>query len=408
MKIGMIGLGKLGLSCALAIESKGHEVVGYDIRASVQDILDTKILPYQEEGAQELLEKSNIKNVDDFTGCEIVFIAVQTPHEKEYEGISPLPETRKDFDYTYLINAVKYANDHVPETALLVIISTVLPGTIERKILPITKHEIVYNPFFIAMGTTIYDFLNPEFVLLGSKIGHWDRNNDKLCYFYLTIHKPIIEGENNQYWCSIREAEMIKVSYNTFITAKICIANTIMEMCHKLEISSDVVMNALKLGTDRIISTKYLNGGMGDGGACHPRDGIALSYLAQKHNLSFDFYESLMTCRDKQTKWVAELIAEKAQQTGLPIIILGKAFKKNVNITTGSPAMLLAHYLREANVEFKHIDPFVDKIVIVGFLIKAVYFIATNHDIFSTYEFPEGSEVIDIWREFPQATIKIG
>lgn len=402
MKIGFIGLGKLGLPVALAIESKGHEVIGYDIDAKVQETLSTKTLPYNEDGAQELLSKTKIKFSEDFIGCEIVFIAVQTPHEKEYEGITPLPITRKDFNYTYLINAVKFANDHVPESTLLVIISTCLPGTIEREILPITKHEIVYNPFFIAMGTTIKDFLNPEFVLLGC------RKNINVPLPMLMVFYSGITNDSRTYICSIREAEMIKVSYNTFITAKICIANTIMEMCHKLEISSDTVMDALCLGTDRIISTKYLRGGMGDGGGCHPRDGIAMSWLAKELNLSFDLYEKLMNCRDRQTEWLALEIKKIAEEKNLPVVILGKAFKKNTNITTGSPALLLAHYLKEMGLLFDHFEPLNDEHYFFYPYKKAVYFIATNHDIFKDCKFPEGSEVIDVWRYLDNATIKIG
>lgn len=399
MKVGVIGLGRLGLPVALAMESKGHEVVGFDINPAVSDILATRKLPYHEQGAQELLDKTNIKFSNDFTGCEIVFISVQTPHEKEYEGITPLPETRKDFDYTYLKNAVLFANDNVPKESLLVIISTTLPGTIEREILPITKHEIVYNPFFIAMGTTIQDFLNPEFILMGTDS---ISNQSTLLLFYLTtIFNPYNKKVNPKpVYCSIREAEMIKVSYNTFITAKICIANTIMEMCHKMHISSDTVMDALALGTDRIISAKYLRGGMGDGGGCHPRDNIALSWLAKELNLSYDLYESLMTCRDKQTEWLVQVIEEKAKETGLPIVILGKAFKKDVNITTGSPAILLTHFL---TMPFEHYDLFehhYDK--------AAVYFIATNHSAYKQMEFPQGSVVIDPWRYLDNATIKIG
>ena len=83
--------------------------------------------------------------------------------------------------------------------------------------------------------------------------------------------------------CTLDEAELIKVSYNTFITMKICLANTVAEMSHKLNnINSDNVMDALKLANQRLISDKYLNGGMGDGGGCHPRDNIALSWLSQK------------------------------------------------------------------------------------------------------------------------------
>lgn len=400
MKIAFIGLGKLGLPVALAIESKGFNVKGWDIDPKVSEILKTKKLPYQEQGAQELLEKTEIELKEpEFLKdwADILFIAVQTPHDNEYEGITPLPISRKDFDYTFL----KQACESVRGAKLVVIISTVLPGTIEREILPILP-DVIYNPFFIAMGTTIQDFLNPEFVLLGGT------RNEILDNFYwscaLQKHGEKFSLKLTRYWCSIREAEIIKVSYNTFITAKICIANTIMELCHKLGASSDVVTDALGLATERLISTKYLRGGMGDGGGCHPRDNIALSWLAKELNLSYDLYEKFMNCRDRQTQWLANLIEQKAREKNLPVVILGKAFKANTNLTTGSPAMLLTHYL---NIGFTHYDPFIDK-EDPPIKEKAIYFVATNHDVFKRYEFPEGSEVIDVWRYLDNATIKIG
>ena len=110
MKIGFIGLGKLGLPCALAVEDKGHEVVGYDINPKVGEILKTKKLPYLEEGAKELLDKTNIKiksvkEVVEF--AEIIFVAIQTPHNPKYEGITRIPDERVDFDYTFLKNGMK-------------------------------------------------------------------------------------------------------------------------------------------------------------------------------------------------------------------------------------------------------------------------------------------------------------
>lgn len=386
MKIAFIGLGKLGLPVALAIESKGHEVKGYDINSQVEEILNTKKLPYYEDGAQELLDKTNIELKEpEFLKewADIIFIAVQTPHDKEYEGVTPFPILRKDFDYTFLKQACESVRG---AKGLIVIISTVLPGTIEREI---SLPDVVYNPFFIAMGTTIKDFLNPEFVLLGGKY------LTKLQEFYLTIyHNPALH-----YWCSIREAEIIKVSYNTFITAKICIANTIMELCHRLGASSDVVTNALGLATDRIISTKYLRGGMGDGGGCHPRDNIALSYLSQELNLSYDLYEKLMNCRDRQTQWMAKEVYKIWKESGLEkLYILGKAFKANTNITTGSPAILMMYYIPKDENIIQY-DPLIDEPIQYE---KAAYFIATNHDIFKLTEFPEGSVVIDPWMDRAQ------
>ena len=97
-------------------------------------------------------------------------------------------------------------------------------------------------------------------------------------------------------------AEAIKVAYNTYISMKIAYANTWMEICHKIPGTDvDQVTGALELATTRIMSPKYLTGGMGDGGGCHPRDNIALSWLARELDLSYDFFEHLMIARERQT-----------------------------------------------------------------------------------------------------------
>lgn len=376
MKIGMIGLGKLGLTCALAMESKGHEVMGYDVNPGVEKIISEGRLPYIEAGAEELLKKTKIRlklpnEIAEW--ADIVFVAVQTPHHKMYEGITPLPSTRKDFDYSYLIEAVK----SVKSAKTIVVISTVLPGTIRREILPI--YSVIYNPFFIAMGTTLSDYLNPEFVLIGSDKPTEPILND----FYSTIHNKAL------FTCTIEEAEIIKVSYNTNITAKICIANLIMELSHKVgNANCDKVTEALGMATDRIVSTRYMKGGMGDGGNCHPRDSISMSWLAKKLNLSYDLYEKLLQCREEQTKWLAEQCGD-----GEGVKVLGSAFKKNTNMTAGSPAVLMTCFLKSFEQYDPHVNPGSKKPEGPG-----VYFIATEHDIFKDYDFPKGSIVIDPFR----------
>lgn len=105
MNVGFIGLGKLGLPCALSIDSKGHTVYGYDIDSRVKGILESKTLPYREEGAPELLEDHNINfcSVEEVVkNSEIIFVPIQTPHHPKYEGVDRLPEERVDFDYSYL------------------------------------------------------------------------------------------------------------------------------------------------------------------------------------------------------------------------------------------------------------------------------------------------------------------
>ena len=398
MNIGFVGLGKLGLPCALAIDAVDeHSVKGYDPDERIQDYLNKGEIPYREEGTEELLKKHNISftNLKEvIESSEIIFVPIQTPHDPLYDGVTRLPETRIDFDYSYLVEGLKQISkvlDDLQEERIVVVISTVLPGTIESQIKPILSKyvRLCYNPFFIAMGTTINDFLNPEFVLMG--IDDKDAA-EKLKLFYKTLHdKEVFE-------CTLDEAELIKVSYNTFITMKICLANTVAEMSHKLNnINSDIVMDALKLANQRLISDKYLNGGMGDGGGCHPRDNIALSWLSQKVDLSYDWYENLMISREKHTEWLAELTIQKSIEKQMEIFILGKSFKKETNLTNGSPAYLLKNLIEEKNHKTKIYDPFIDNQV-EEFNDPSVFFIATNHEVFKDINFPAGSVVIDPWR----------
>jgi len=401
--MGFVGLGKLGLPVALATETKGHEVCGYDPSEHVKEIIDTRKLPYMEAGCQELLDKTNIKIVSlkelvEFS--DMIFLAVQTPHLPKYEGITRIPTERKDFDYTFLKKAVSDLSKEIENQKVnknVIVISTVLPSTIEREIKPILSSYVrfCYNPFFIAMTTTIKDFLEPEFILFGV--------DDKEALvtakeFYRTItDKPFFET-------SIRNAELIKVLYNTFIGMKIVFANTAMEICHKIGADVDEISKALALGYRRIISDQYLTGGMGDGGSCHPRDNIALSFLSEQQDLSYDWFTNLMAAREKQTEWLASLILEEHEKSNLPIVILGKAYKPESNLAVGSPSVLLHNILSESQVECEMYDPFIDgKMPDKYFELPHIFFIGTKHGEFKDYAFPDNSIVIDPHRYIPHS-----
>jgi UDPglucose 6-dehydrogenase len=211
---------------------------------------------------------------------------------------------------------------------------------------------ILYNPFFIAMGTTIPDFRNPEFVLVGTDGAH----PGILREFYATIHdRPV-------FVTTIKTAELTKVAYNTYIGLKIAFANTMMELCEKTGADVDDLVDALSMADRRLMGPAYLRGGMGDGGGCHPRDNIALSWLAREMGLSYDLFHALMECRERQTEWLASLIQEEQNSTSefREVEILGKAYKPETALTVGSPATLLANILKERNVEFTHTDSVVD------------------------------------------------
>jgi len=393
MKIGFMGLGKLGLPVALSVESKGHQVIGWDASEVVRSNIAARTLPYKEVGAQELLTNSKLELSYDFNGCDIVFMAIQTPHDPAFEGSTRIPKERADFDYSYLIRAVTEFVQAQTTPVTLVLISTVLPGTIEREIKPLLSDKInfVYNPFFIAMGTVIPDFTNPEFVLIGHDThDHIDEGIQKLKSFYRTIHdKPFAI-------MPIRDAELTKVAYNTFIGMKIVFVNTLMEICHKNVGNVDNITNALKQATDRLISPKYLSAGMGDGGGCHPRDNIAMSYIAGLLELSHNFFDDLMMAREHQTEFLANIIMQKWRDTQLPILILGRSFKAETNIETGSPAILLANILDERGLKFEHLQEtdFIKEPTLI--------FIGTKNEVYTHYNFPNGSIVIDPFGYIPE------
>jgi UDPglucose 6-dehydrogenase len=411
-KIGFIGLGKLGLPVAMAISSKGYSVSGYDINPDVENYIKDKKIPYQEVRMDELFENFtvNFSSLDSvIQDSDIIFVPVQTPHDPLYEGITRIPETRVDFNYDALVSALSGISKVVEESGkekIVVIISTVLPGTIEKYIKPVLSEKIklCYNPFFIAMGTTINDFLNPEFVLLGVD----DREaSEKVIKFYSTIHNKKV------FKTSVRNAELIKVAYNTFIGMKIVYANTMMEICQKTGCDVDQIIDAISLSDQRLISGKYLRGGMGDGGGCHPRDNIAMSWLSKELNLSHDFFNDLMIAREDQTEW----LAKECLKHNRNIIILGKSFKPETNITTGSPSMLLYNILRESTESITIMDPHIDGFdkfakefnSITG---ENVFFIGTQHDFFRSLTFPRGSIILDPFRYMDEIRgsklIKIG
>ena len=175
MRIGFAGLGKLGFPIALAIESKGHSVVAYDPSDAPRRMLASRRLEYREAGADELLARSAIElaSMEEMVErSEMIFVTIQTPHEPRFEGVTRVPADTADFDYRYLAAGVAHlstAVEAIGRDRTIVIVSTVLPGTIRREIKPLLgpHSRLCYNPFFIAMGGAIRDFLNPEFVLFG-------------------------------------------------------------------------------------------------------------------------------------------------------------------------------------------------------------------------------------------------
>lgn len=394
MKVSMIGCGKLGLPCAEVMATK-NDVVGYDI---VKDPAAT--IPMMDSVEEAVKDR------------DIIFVAVPTPHESRYGGDQPITDLPpKDFDYTILRSVLLEINKYANKNQLVVLISTVLPGTVRNDLEPLIRNaRFIYNPYLIAMGSVKWDMVNPECIIIGTEDGSETGDAKMLVDFY----KPLMENDPRINIGTWDEAEAIKIFYNTFISAKIGLVNMIQDVAEKNgNINVDVVTDALKAATQRITGPRYLTAGMGDAGACHPRDNIALRYLAAKLNLGYDLFHTIMHSRDMQAKNMAIKLIKLADAHNLPIVIHGRAYKPYVSYTIGSYSELVGHYVYELTKKGAlYADPLVPgcvvpdgtKAVVLMAHNSAVTYAGTGVEIKKDefyYKFGKGSVIVDPWRTLP-------
>ena len=396
MNVGFIGIGKLGMACAETMAVK-HSVTGYDIypRTSNQIKIATRL--------QDAVE-----------GKDLVFIAVQTPHDPVYGGEQPITHLKnKDFDYSTVKQVLIDVNQYATPNQLVVLISTVLPGTTRRELKNnITNARFIYNPYLIAMGSVEWDMINPEMVIIGTEDGSETGDARLLTDFYKTIM------ENNPRYVvgTWDEAECIKIFYNTFISTKIGLVNMIQDVAIRQgNINVDIVTAALAQSNMRIMGPKYMTAGMGDAGPCHPRDNIALRWLAQELDLGYDIFDTIMKARERQAKNMARYIYDNRE--GLPVYIHGKAYKPGVTYTEGSYSLLVGYYLKEMGIDPVYIDPLTESAnpdTVKGCILLAhnqivTYGYAGVTDAQPLYcKIDAGSVVIDPWRRYPtNSNIKV-
>ena len=324
MNIGFIGLGKLGMPCAEVIAEKGHGVTGYDIVT----IKSNKVTVCSSI-------KDTVKNRD------IIFVAVPTPHHSDYDGKAPTAHLEpKDFDYNIVKDVLAEANRYMNRDQLLVLISTVLPGTTRRDFIPlITNTRFVYNPYLVAMGSVAWDMVNPEMLMIGTDDGSETGDAKQLKEFY----QSIMENDPRYVIGTYDECECIKIFYNTFISTKIGLVNMIQDVAQRQgNINADVVTKALADSTLRITSSAYMKAGMGDGGGCHPRDNIALRWMADELELGYDLFDAVMNAREVQAKNMAVEILKH----GKNIYFTSDSYKPGVEYIDGSYSLLVQHYIK--------------------------------------------------------------
>ena len=393
MDLGFIGLGKLGLDCA-EVFAQFYTVRGYDIYPRTS-------------GSVKICNENEVINKSDW-----IFIAVPTPHANGYDGSVPSSHLNPmDFSYDAVKETLVKINQHAASPKKVVLISTVLPGTTRKYFAPLLdpRHQFLYNPYLIAMGSVKWDMVNPEMIMIGTQ----DGDDSSLAQELQEIYRPLMQNNPRYEIGTWEECEAIKIFYNTFISAKVGMVNMIQDFAMRIgNINVDVVTAALARSTQRIMGPKYMTAGMGDAGACHPRDNIALRWLAQKYDLGYDMFDTIMRAREIQACNLANFLCDTAVKNRMPIVIHGKAYKPDVPYCIGSYSTLIGHYIKQRGFSVKYLDPLADDLEDCVESIDRPHVILMAHNQQITYgytgmpitnqaycAFPEGSVLIDPWRQ---------
>ncbi|MDD1664696.1 MAG: nucleotide sugar dehydrogenase [Methanomicrobiales archaeon] len=354
--VSIIGLGKLGASMAAAMASRGLRVIGVDVNTRAVDLLNQGRPPIQETDLAEYITKyrQKIEATTDhhhaIINSDITFVIVPTPSDE-----------RGAFSITYAASAFRSIGEALREKDgyhTVVLTSTVLPGSTRFGLLPVLEEAsgktcgkdfgLCYSPEFIALGSVIHDFLNPDLLLIGE---FDEKSGDVLTNYY----SRIMENDPPVKRMSIENAELTKISLNSYVTMKITFANMVSALCERIPGGDvDVVTDAL--GLDRRIGRRYLTGGLGFGGPCFPRDNIALAFLAKSLGVSHE----LVLATDHFNKNIPGEAVKKLGRLikpGMTVGILGLSYKPFSCVIEESQGILLAEALQHHGVRILGYDP---------------------------------------------------
>ena len=356
MNVSVIGLGRLGAPMAAVFAEKGHQVIGVDVDAAAIEAVNAGRAPVQEPSLQEFITRNRARlsaTLDAeaaVAASDITFIIVPTPSNSDGA-----------FSLRYVLDAAQPIGRALArETGfhLVVLSSTVMPGSTGEHLRPALEREsgktcgrdfgLCYGPEFIALGNVIHDMLHPDLILIGES----DERSGKML---ATFYEGICDRHAGVRRMNFVNAELTKLSVNTFVTTKISYANMLAEICEKLEgADADVVTDAL--GVDSRIGKKYLKGALGYGGPCFPRDNQAFSALGRREGVETTLAEATDVVNRRQTLRLAELVLDHLPEGGRAGV-LGLAYKPDTPVVEQSPGLLLTRELSSRGVPVVVYDP---------------------------------------------------
>jgi len=355
MRIAIIGAGYVGLVSGVGLAKHGNEVAIVDIDHQRVSMINQAKSPFHEEGLQPLMQdllgcrlRATADIRDAINGAEVIFICVQTI--TNHDG---------DIDLAHVKRATMDIGTALNETQtvpLVVVKSTVVPGTTEKVVCPLlekcsgqklgTGFRIACNPEFLREGKALADFLKPDRVIIGEND---TTSGDILAQLYRDFGAPILRVD-------LKTAEMIKYASNAFLATKISFINEIGNICKGLGI--DVSQVAEGIALDARISPHFLNAGIGFGGSCLPKDVKALASAARAMGYHASLLESVLSVNEKQPLRLVE-IAEKEVGSLLKkrVAILGLAFKPGTDDIREAPSIRIITELLNKGARVTAYDP---------------------------------------------------
>jgi UDPglucose 6-dehydrogenase len=356
MKISVIGLGKLGSPLAAVLASKGFSVVGTDVYEPYVESINGGQAPVDEPRLQELIEanRDRLRATMDAAAAvaetDVTFIIVPTPSDESGR-----------FQNRYILAAMNAIGAGLRKKSgyhVVVVTSTVMPGSTGGEIraaLEVASGRSVgeqlglcYNPEFIALGSVVRDMLSPDVILIGESDAKAGDVLERI-YQQSCDNKPAVHRMN------FVNAELTKISVNTFVTTKISYANMLAEICDRIP-GADVDVVTAAVGADSRIGAKYLRGAIGYGGPCFPRDNVAFASLARTIGARAELAEATDIVNRHQVERVVGAIQARVSHPG-PIGILGLSYKPDTAVVEQSQGVALAARLIAEGHEVIAYDP---------------------------------------------------
>ena len=357
MKIGIVGLGFVGLSLTSVLSSKGYDIIGIDVDKEKRKKISNGISPFFEPELENLLKiglKKKLQISDDFSlirDCDFIFVTVGTPQN-----------ANGSINLSIIKKAVSKIGENLQgsrKKPIIFVKSTVIPGTMKKDILPILERKsnkkagkdfgLISNPEFLQESTAIRDTKFPHVVILGGYKTEFMKKAKKL-FTKLHPRVPIIITNH-------QTAEMIKYANNSFLATKISFINQLSNICQKIP-GANVDDIAKTIGLDPRIGKLFLNAGPGYGGSCLPKDMKALINFATKSRIKPILLNAVEEINIKQLDQLVSLIKQQLGNISTKkITILGTAFKPDTDDVRDSVAIELIKKLLKRKARITVHDP---------------------------------------------------